>query len=67
MIFAILMIAAAIAATFLVGLVAGSFWAALAFAALMIGLYRATVHHSGPADDGPRHGHNAFQRWASGD
>lgn len=40
MLFAVLMIAAAFAATILVGMYAGGFWGGLAFAALLILLYR---------------------------
>lgn len=63
MIFAIVMIAAAIAATVLLGVYAGGVWGAGAFALLLFILYRAFTHQSGPdraAND--RDTLNAFQQ-----
>lgn len=62
MIFAILMIAAAVAATILVGMFAGGLWAALAFAALLVVIYRAATHQSGLTRPMKRDTVNAFQR-----
>ncbi|WP_142835378.1 hypothetical protein [Palleronia caenipelagi] len=67
MIFAVLLIAAAIAATVFVGVMGGGIWGALGFAALLILAYRALTYDSSPSRSGPRHGYNAFQRWASKD
>lgn len=67
MIFAILMIAAAVAATILVGMFAGGLWGALAFAALLVATYRAMTHQSGPTRPMRRDQLNAFQRPLSDD
>ena len=67
MIFAILMIAAAVAATILVGMFAGGVWGALAFAALLVLAYRAMTHQSGPTRGIHRDQLNAFQRPLSDD
>lgn len=67
MIFAILMIAAAVAATILVGMFAGGVWGALAFAALLVLAYRAMTHQSGPTRRMRRDQLNAFQRPMSDD
>lgn len=61
-IFAVFMIAAAVAATILVGMFAGGIWGALAFAALLWCVYRAFTHQTG-TDRPPRHDQlNAFQQ-----
>jgi len=67
MIFAIFMIAAAVAATILVGVFAGGLWGALAFAALLVATYRAMTHQSGPSRPLKRDQLNAFQRPISDD
>lgn len=67
MIFAILMIAAAIAATIAIGIFAGGVWGALAFGALLVLTYRAMTHQSGPARPMRRNQLNAFQRPLSDD
>ncbi|WOI34784.1 hypothetical protein R1T40_08670 [Tritonibacter scottomollicae] len=67
MIFAIWMIAAAIAATILVGMFAGGIWGALAFAALLVVTYRAMTYQNGPARPMKRDQLNAFQRPLSDD
>lgn len=67
MIFAIFMIAAAVAATILVGMFAGGIWGALAFAALLVMIYRAMTHQSGPTRPMKRDQLNAFQRPLSDD
>ena len=67
MIFAIFMIAAAVAATILVGMFAGGIWGALAFAALLVVIYRAMTHQSGPTRPMKRDQLNAFQRPLSDD
>lgn len=48
MFFAVFMVAAAIAATVVVGVFAGSIWGALAFAALLWALYKLGTHQTGP-------------------
>lgn len=62
MIFAILMIAAAVAATILVGMFAAGLWGALALAALLVVTYRAMTHQSGQTRPMKRDQINAFQR-----
>jgi len=62
MIFAILMIAAAIAATVVLGVYAGGLWGAGAFALLLVALYRACIHQSGPDRKRGRDTLNAFQQ-----
>ncbi|KEP69660.1 hypothetical protein DL1_03360 [Thioclava dalianensis] len=62
MIFTALMIAAALAATILIGLFAVGLWGALAFAGLLILLYRAVTHRSAPLGPMRRDQLNAFQR-----
>ncbi|MFV0384874.1 hypothetical protein [Paracoccus sp. (in: a-proteobacteria)] len=62
MIFAIFMIAAAVAATILVGMFAGSLWGALAFALLLVVTYRVMTHQGGPTRPMQRDQLNAFQR-----
>lgn len=62
MIFAILMIAAAVAATLLVGMFAGAIWGLLAFAALLVLTYRAMTDQSAPSRPLQRDQLNAFQR-----
>lgn len=66
-IFAVLMIAAAIAATIFVGLFAGGFWGALAFAAVIVLIYRAMTHETGRGRRLRRDNLNAFQRPLSDD
>lgn len=67
MIFAVLMIAAAIAATVFIGVFAIGIWGALAFAALLFALYRAATHQTGPDRPMDRGRLNAFQRPLSED
>ena len=67
MIFAIFMIAAAVAATILVGMFAGGLWGALAFGALLVVTHRAMTHQSGPNRPMNRDQLNAFQRPMSDD
>lgn len=67
MIFAILMIAAAIAATILVGMFAGGIWGALAFAGLLVVTYRAMTHQSGPTRPMKRDQLSFFQHPLSDD
>ncbi|MBR9651925.1 hypothetical protein IT775_12415 [Thalassobius aquimarinus] len=67
MIFAVVMIAAAVAATILVGMFAGGIWGALAFAALLVLAYRAMTHQSGPTRRLHRDEANAFQKPLSDD
>lgn len=62
MIFAILMIAAAIAATVVLGVYAGWIWGAGAFALLLSILYRACTQQSGPDRPSDRDTLNAFQQ-----
>lgn len=62
MIFAILAIAAAVAATILVGMVSGGVWGALAFAALLALAYRAFTYQSGPNPRARSDQLNAFQQ-----
>jgi len=62
MIFAVLMITAAIAATAIVGVYAGGIWGAGAFALLLVILYRACTHQSGPDRSTGRDTLNAFQQ-----
>lgn len=61
MIFAIFMVAAAVAATIFVGMFAGWFWGALAFAGLLVVTYRAMAHQSGSTRPMQRDQLNAFQ------
>ncbi len=61
-IFAILMIAAAIGATVALGVYAGGVWGAGAFALLLFILYRAFTHQSGPDRANDRDTLNAFQQ-----
>jgi len=67
MLFALVMIAAAIAATLFVGIYAGGIWGALGFAALIWALYKMATHQSGP--DRPLRSDtlNAFQAPLSDD
>jgi len=67
MIFAVLMIAAAIAATVIIGVYAGGIWGAGAFALLLFILYRAFTHQSGPDRPADRDALNAFQQPLSDD
>jgi len=67
MLFALVMIAAAIAATILVGIYAGGIWGALAFAALIWGLYKMATHQSGPDRPMRSDSLNAFQAPLSDD
>lgn len=67
MIFAIFMIAAAIAATIFVGMFAGGIWGALAFAALLVVTYRAVTHQTGQTRSMKRNQLNALQRPLSDD
>ncbi|MFV0382818.1 hypothetical protein [Paracoccus sp. (in: a-proteobacteria)] len=60
--FSVLMIAAAIAATILVGMFAGGLWGALAFAAVLVATYRALTRQSGSLRPMCRSQLNAFQR-----
>lgn len=62
MIFAILMLAAAIAATVILGIYAGGIWGAGAFALLLVALYRLCTHQSGPDRSSDRNTLNAFQQ-----
>lgn len=62
MIFAILMIAAAIAAKVVLGVYAVGMWGAGAFALLLFILYRACTHQSGPDRQNDRDTLNAFQQ-----
>lgn len=63
--FAVLMIAATVVAGIVMYLATG--WAgAVAFAAFIWLLFRLT-RETGPMPRGPRHGGNAFQRWAARD
>ena len=48
MFFAVVMLAAAVAATVLMGIYAGGFWTALGFAALVVGLYKFFTYQIGP-------------------
>lgn len=61
MIFAVLMIAAAVAATITLGIYAGGLWGAGAFALLLFTLYRAFTHQSGPNRSNGKGTLNAFQ------
>lgn len=67
MFFAIVMLAAAAAATVFIGIYAGGFWTALGFAALMVGLYKFFTYQSGL--DVPLRGSelNAFQQCLADD
>jgi hypothetical protein len=67
MFFAIVMLAAAIAATVFIGIYAGGFWTALGFAALVVGIYKLFTYQSGP--DVPLRGRelNAWQQSLSDD
>lgn len=67
MIFAVLMIGAALAGTVMVGIYAGGIWGAGAFAALLYILYRALTHQSGPDRINDRGTLNAFQQPLSDD
>ncbi len=62
MIFAILMIAAAIAVTFVLGAYAGGILGAALFALLLFAVYRACTHQSGPDRKNDRDTLNAFQQ-----
>lgn len=62
MIFAALMIAAAIAATVIIGVYAVGFCGALAFAALLFVIYRAATQRTGLAKPMNSDSLNAFQR-----
>lgn len=62
MIFAILMIAAAVTATILVGVLTSGLWGALAFGVLVVVTYRAMTPHGGTARPMKRDQLNAFQR-----
>lgn len=66
MIFAIFMIAAAIAATILIGVYAGGIWAAVIFAGGLIALYRIFTYSSGETAM-LRDELNAYQRPLSDD
>ncbi|TDE34114.1 hypothetical protein [Antarcticimicrobium sediminis] len=67
MIFTVLMIAAAVTATILVGMFVGGIWGALAFAAMLVLTYRAMTHQSGATRPMRRDQLNAFQRPLSDD
>ncbi|PTN00749.1 hypothetical protein C8N32_12312 [Rhodovulum imhoffii] len=67
MIFAVFMIAFAIATTILMGILVGSIWSALAYAAFLILLYYAATYESGPTRPMKRDQLNAFQRPLSDD
>lgn len=67
MIFAIFVIAAAMAATILVGVFAGGIWGAGLFALLLYALFRAFTHQSGPDRPRSRDTLNAFQQPLSED
>ena len=67
MIFAILMITAAIAATVILGIYAGGIWAAGVFALLLFTLYRTFTNQSGPDSQNHRDTLNAFQHSLSDD
>ncbi|MDA7827176.1 hypothetical protein N9A67_03000 [Rhodobacteraceae bacterium] len=67
MFFAIFMIVAAIAATILVGIFAGGVWGVMAFAAVILVIYRIFTHVSGPNRPLKRNALNAFQRALSDD
>lgn len=60
--FALFMIAAAVLAAIMIGVVVGSFWGVLAFAALLWGLYKLATHQSGPDRPMTRDHLNAFQQ-----
>ncbi|MBB5515757.1 hypothetical protein FHS89_001777 [Rubricella aquisinus] len=62
MIFAIVMLTAAVAAAILVGFVAGGMWGGVLFAAVLWLAYRAATHQSGPSRALRREALNAFQR-----
>lgn len=66
MIFAILMLAGALAATLLVGIITGGAWgglgAALGVAAILVAARRAMTHESAPTRPMRRDQLNAFQR-----
>ncbi len=65
MIFAVLMIATAIAAAITLGIYAGGIWVAGAFALLLLILYRTFTFQSGPVRSNDRDTLNAFQRTLS--
>ncbi|MBK5933177.1 hypothetical protein CCR78_04170 [Rhodovulum imhoffii] len=67
MIFAILMIAAAVAATIFMYMFGGGIWAGLGFAALLVVTYRAGAYDGEPTDEMERDQLNAFQRPLSDD
>ena len=67
MIFAVFMIAAAVAATILIGIIAGNIWGALAFAGLALGIYRAMTYQSTSVSAMTHDQLNAFQRPLSDD
>jgi hypothetical protein len=62
MLFAIFMIAAAIATTVILGIYAGVLWGAGAFALLAFTLHRACTRQSAPAQITDRKTLNAFQQ-----
>ena len=62
MVFAMLMLAAAVAATLLIGLFVGVFWGVLAFAVLAVLTYRAVTDQRGPNRPLRRDELSAFQR-----
>ncbi|AUQ89412.1 hypothetical protein [Phaeobacter sp. S60] len=62
MIFAFAVIAAAVAATIIIGMFAGGIWGALAFAALLVLTYRVMDRQSGRIHPMRREQLNAFQR-----
>lgn len=67
MIFALVMIAAALAATVLIGIYAGGLWGALAFAVAVWGLYKIATHQTGPCRPMRASSLNAFQHPLSDD
>jgi hypothetical protein len=67
MIFAVFMIAVAIVVIVAFGFFVGSIWAALAFAALLVFLYRVMTNPRGPTGDMKRDQLSAFQRPLSDD
>lgn len=62
MIFAVLMIGVATAATVILGIYAGGIWGAGVFALLLFILYRAFTHQSGPDQLSDQGTLNAFQQ-----
>ena len=61
MILAVFMIVAALGATIAIGVMAGTLWGALLFAALLWAIYRAFTHQSGPTRPMSRRTVSAFQ------